>query len=250
MESKKICLVVGGSGGIGSAVCRLLSDNGFSVAIGYNSSEEKAFNLKKDIEKTGQPACCVSLDINQDETIPQAVKSIKETLGQSPSYLVYAPGNKLSYRSFFDLEWHQVQSQIDLFARGAWSLLKALIPSMRATKFGRVVLVNSAFSWAVPPASIAHYVIGKYTQQGVMKAAAVELGADGITVNSVSPGMTQTEFISMVPEIAKKMAVAQNPSRRLAVPEDVANAILFLLRNESSYLNGVDLPVAGGAVMR
>ena len=83
-----------------------------------------------------------------------------------------------------------------------------------------------------------------------MKAAAVELGADGITVNSVSPGMTQTEFISMVPEIAKKMAVAQNPSRRLAVPEDVANAILFLLRNESSYLNGVDLPVAGGAVMR
>lgn len=250
MERNKICLVVGGSGGIGSEVCRLLAENGFSVAISYNLAKEKALNIKNELKKKGHQTCCVSLDVNQEKSVSRAVKFIEKSLKGKLLYFVYSPGDELFYKSFFDLNWQQVQKKIDIFARGSWYCMKALLPQMRAEKFGRVVLINSSFSWAVPPVNLAGYVIGKYAQQGVMKAAAVELGPEGITVNSVSPAMTQTDFISIVPEIAKKMAAAQNPLRRLAVPQDVANAVLFFLSSESSYITGVDLPIAGGAVMR
>lgn len=241
MENK-ICLVIGGTGGIGNAVCKTLAQNGYSVAIGYHQNKIKAPIIKK--------SCLVDIDVNNEESIHEAIKKIKKDLGDIPLYLVYSPGDKLSYESFTDLNWEKIQEKIDLFARGGWRSLTALLPYMQSAKFGRAVFINSAYTWATPPARLADYVIGKYAQMGLIKSAAVELGQDGITINSVSPGMTQTEFISVVPELFKKMTASQNPMRRLANPDDVANAVLFLLRDESAYLNGVDLPVAGGSVMR
>lgn len=250
MENKKICFVVGGSGGIGSEICLRLAHNGFSVAIGYNSAKEKALKIKAEIEKTGQEAICVVVDANDEGSVKKAIESTSKIFGENPLYLVYCPGDELVYRSVVNLQWEHIQNKINLFARGLWFCIKTLLPEMRKKNFGRIVIINSSFSWGVPPGNLADYIVGKYSQLGIMKVAAVELGREGVTFNSVSPGMTQTDYISVAPEIIKKMTITQNPMHRLAMPSDVANAVVFLFNNESSYLNGVDIPVAGGGVMR
>ena len=250
MRKTNICLVVGGSGGIGSEICRELSRSGFSVAIGYYSDKRTAENLEMELKKNGAMVCCVNLNVNSEKSVQAAVAEASKSLKGEILYLVYTPGDNLTYRSVIEMNWSQIEDKINLFSRGLWYCLQTMLSKMKENKFGRIVVINTSYSWGVPPTNLADYVIGKYSQVGVMKTAALELGTYGITVNCVSPAMTQTDRLKAVPDLAKKITAAQNPLRRLAVPNDVANTVLFLLGEKSSYLNGVDLPVAGGAVMR
>jgi 3-oxoacyl-[acyl-carrier protein] reductase len=112
----------------------------------------------------------------------------------------------------------------------------------------RLVFVLSSTTRAIPPKFMSAYGIVKQAQLGLMRALASEYGETGISINAVSPSMVDTRFLDDIPEVARNMSAAASPRKRNAKPEEVARAIEFLLSDGAAYINGIELPVAGGSV--
>ena len=116
------------------------------------------------------------------------------------------------------------------------------------SKYGKIINITTKFI-EEPKPGWAHYIASKSGLSGLSKALALELAPKGIRVNLVSPGITETDLIANMPEKVKLLNAAQTPLRRIARPEDVANAISFLASTKSDYLTGETIRVNGGQVM-
>ena len=127
--------------------------------------------------------------------------------------------------------------------------LKAILPAMRKTKSGRIIFLTTQYTEGTPPANVMPYVAAKQALNGMAKSLSVELAAYGITVNLVSPGMTQTELISELPEKVKLLTAAKAPLKRLANPDEVASAIIYLASKEAAYITGETIRINGGQIM-
>jgi 3-oxoacyl-[acyl-carrier protein] reductase len=120
---------------------------------------------------------------------------------------------------------------------------------MLEAQSGRIVNIGSIYAWNSPPANLTGYVIAKAALKAFTKSLAVELGPKGVRVNMVSPGMTETDLISDVPERLRKVQAMQTPLRRLATPDDVARAVAFLCSDAADFITGADIPVCGGVTL-
>ena len=114
---------------------------------------------------------------------------------------------------------------------------------------GVIIAVLSQAMLDVPPPKLSAYVSAKLATWGLVRAYAAELGPKGVRCNAVSPGMMDTPYTREMPVRVKQVEAASNPSRRLCRPEDVADAILYLASSRAGFVNGVNLPVTGGARM-
>jgi len=99
----------------------------------------------------------------------------------------------------------------------------------------------------MPPKFMSMYTVIKYAQLGLMRAAAAEYAASGLTINAVSPSMIETQFVEEIGDVAIRMSAAANPKGRNAQPEDVIGAIEFLLSPAAGYMTGIALPITGGS---
>ena len=147
--------------------------------------------------------------------------------------------------SIADLGWQHFQTQLDVQVRAAFELVQAALPHLDGG--GSVVNIGSVAAHGMPPARNAPYVMAKAALLSLGRSLAVELGPRDIRVNTVSPGMTETAFTSDMPAKAKMLVKAQAPLRRLARPEDVAEAVAFLISDAARHITGEDLAVSGGA---
>jgi 3-oxoacyl-[acyl-carrier protein] reductase len=114
---------------------------------------------------------------------------------------------------------------------------------------GCIVNIGSIVTRNVPPVNLTGYALAKSALKSFTRSLAAELGPKGIRVNMVSPGITETDLIADVPERLRKVQAMQTPLRRLARPEDVARAVLFLCSEAGDYMTGADIPVCGGFSM-
>ena len=126
--------------------------------------------------------------------------------------------------------------------------MKEIAPLMEASKYGKVVFLTTQATEQFNSEWL-HYVTAKSALNGYTKALAFELAPLGIRVNLVSPGMTDTELVADIPEKAKLLTAARTPLKRLASPVDIANAISYLLSEESDFITGETVRVNGGQVM-
>jgi 3-oxoacyl-[acyl-carrier protein] reductase len=120
---------------------------------------------------------------------------------------------------------------------------------MKTKKYGKIVNILTAYTNGKPPTGISDYIVGKYSLLGLAKSLAVEVGKDGITVNCISPSMTETPLISHLPEKLKEFSASQVPIGRLAKPSDIASLALFLCSKQSDYISGENIMVSGGSIM-
>jgi 3-oxoacyl-[acyl-carrier protein] reductase len=127
--------------------------------------------------------------------------------------------------------------------------VKALAPQIKARHRTRIIVVITEACAGRPPAGVSDYVTAKYALMGLARALASELARYNCTVNMISPGMTATSFIAGLPPKLAEMTAEQNPMKRIAQPDDIAGVAAFLASDEADYLNGVNIPVNGGAVM-
>ena len=137
---------------------------------------------------------------------------------------------------------------MDMNLKASFLLMKAVAPLMGKQKYGKVVFLTTQ-STEQFNSEWLHYVSAKSALNGYAKALAVELAPLGIRINLVSPGMTDTELVSDIPEKIKLVTAAKTPLKRIAQPGDVAHAIAYLLAEESDFLTGETLRVNGGQVM-
>lgn len=244
---KKVALVIGGTGGIGSAACLQLAKDGFDVAIHYLNNRELAESLKKQITVLGRNALTVSADIANAEQTKEMVAGIVRKFG-TITVLVNCATIKIPAIKFAALEWSDIQNHFDVNIRGNFNLLKCILPIMELQKYGKIIHITTQFIEAPPP-ELLPYITAKAALQGFSKALAVELAPKGIRVNMVSPGMTETDLISDIPDKIRLLTAARTPLRRLARPQDVAAAIGFLASEQSDYLVGETIRINGGQVM-
>jgi len=148
-----------------------------------------------------------------------------------------------------NLEWDDYQKHIDLQTRAFFEITKVIIPTMKENKGSRIICILSSYTVGSPPKSISPYVVGKYSLLGLTKCMAIELASTGITVNCISPTMTNTPLISNFPKKLVEINAAQNPLGRILKPSDISSTILFLCAENSDFITGQNILISGGEIM-
>ena len=175
------------------------------------------------------------------------VDSVVRRLG-SISVLVNCSTTKIVAIKFSELIWSDFESHLNNQIHGAFNLVHAVVPYMEKQRYGKIININSQ-SLETPSSNWLPYITAKGALMGFSKSLAYDLAPKGIRVNMVSPGMTDTEQIADVPERVRLVTAANTPLRRLATPEDIAKAVVFLASEQSDFLCGETIRVNGGQVM-
>jgi 3-oxoacyl-[acyl-carrier protein] reductase len=165
------------------------------------------------------------------------------------SLVVNNASPRIAAKPFDALSWADVQQHLDVQVGGAFALCKAAVPAMREQGYGRIVNITSQAADGSPTPGWTAYAVAKSALSTFSRQLAAELGPAGITVNCVSPGMTDTRLIGDIPEKQRLIAARQTPLRRLATPEDVAGAVAYLASDAADYVTGETIRVNGGQVM-
>ena len=244
---KKVALVIGGSGGIGSSVCKALALSGYEIAIHYKNNSSFASNLCSEILLLKKNAHTFKADITKNYEVKEMIEDVISRMG-TISVLVNCTTSKIPTIKFSDLQWSDFELHLNNQIKGSLNLVSNVVPHMEKRGFGKIINISTLFL-DYPSANLIPYITAKGALQGFNKSLAYDLAPKGILVNSVSPGMTETDLISDVPDRHKMLIAAKTPLRRLASPEDVANAVVFLASEKSNFLCGETIRVNGGQTM-
>jgi len=243
----KTALVVGGTGGIGKAVCIQLAKDGFNVIVHYNKSKNTADEIKTEIEKLEKKAIVVKADILNENDIKDLVASSLRAFDKI-DVVVNCAATVIPNIKFQDLVWNDYLQQLELNIKSSFTIIKAIVPGMIENAYGKIINIGS-LSAEKPNADWSHYITSKAALIGLTKSLAFELAPKGIRINMVTPSLVSTELTADIPEKFKLLTAAQTPLRRLALTADVAGVISFLASEKSDFLTGENIRVNGGQVM-
>ena len=245
---KKAAIITGASKGIGAEIAQSLSKNGFPVIINYLKSKDKAEKVLKEIKGNGGDGIIYQADVADDAQVKAMFVKAKEIFG-SIEVLVNNAGGNIINRSFKDLAWKDIESQINVLLSGAFNTCKYAIPIMEELGRGKIINITSIYTDSTPPVKTYDYIIAKAALSSFTKSLATEYGAKGIKVNNVSPGMTETTLIGNIPERTKMVTEMQTPLRRLATVKDIASVVSALAGEAGDYITGETIRVCGGQKM-
>jgi 3-oxoacyl-[acyl-carrier protein] reductase len=247
--SDKTVIVTGAAGGLGSAMAAGFAREGGNVAImDLPGSPGREVAQEINTSATAGSAFFVPCDLADLDRTAQVVRGLAGAQGGVDVLVNNAatfPRKEVADYTIAD--WQRVQ-RINVDA--AFVCVQAVLPEMRAAGSGRIVNISSVTVFGGTP-FLAPYVASKGALVGLTRALARECGPDGITVNAVAPGAFQTaaEAIHPDPEGYSALVLERQSIKRRGVPEDIANAVLFLSAPESSFITGQMLCVDGGGVM-
>lgn len=244
----KTALVVGSSGGIGYASALILAHEGWDLFLHYHTNKQRVELLKKEIEALGRKCYILQADLLNEKEIMSLVDGLKRH-STTLTALINCSTLKTPAIKFQHLVWDDIEHHIDLNIKANFLLIQALYPLFESQKYGKIVCITTQSIESMPPSDWLPYVTAKSALHGFIKSLAVAFAPKGIRVNAVSPGMTQTELISDISEKNRLLFEAKIPLKRLANPNDIANAIVFLVSNKSDYLTGETMRINGGQVM-
>ena len=243
---KKTALITGASGGIGAAIARELAKDGYNLILHYNSGEENILALKNEItELYGTEIHTVKADLS----LPcEAERLGTKALSLCGRVDILINNAGVAYQELFQLtDTEKIRKLFEINLMSAMELTKALIPSMIAKHYGKVINVSSM--WGISGASCeVHYSASKAALVGFTKALAKEVGPSGINVNCVAPGYIDTKMNSTFDESTVKEIAEATPLMRVGTPEDVAYLISFLASERSSFITGQTITVDGGLI--
>lgn len=238
----KVALVTGGGQGIGKITAMTFAREGARVVIAdINMAAAQA--VAAEIEQADGQAKAVFLDVSRAESVDAAFQALMNWAG-GIDILVNNAGITRDSR-MQKMSEDQFDSVISVNLKGVWLCAKAAAPSMIARGGGSIINATSVVG-IHGNFGQTNYVAAKAGVIGMTKTWARELGPNGIRVNAIAPGFTSTEMIATVPEKVLESVRERTPMRRLGLPEDIANAYLFLASDESSFVTGVTLSVDGG----
>jgi 3-oxoacyl-[acyl-carrier protein] reductase len=242
----KTALVTGGSRGIGKAIGLRLARQGADVAFTYRGNTAAAEATAGEIEGLGRRALAVQADATEEGSADSAVKQVLEAFGKL-DILVNNAGitrDDLIMRMTAEA-WRDVL-ETNLF--GAFWMTKAVTRPMLKARGGRIVNITSVSGQAGQMGQ-ANYSSAKAGLIGLTKATARELASRSITVNAVAPGFVLTELTQDLPDALKEEITSRTPLGRFGTPEEIADAVAFLVSDEARYITGQVLAVDGGLVM-
>jgi 3-oxoacyl-[acyl-carrier protein] reductase len=239
----KVAVVTGGSRGIGRACAEALAAAGWSVAIGYRSSDTDAKETVAAVERVGGVGTIVRLDTLDEGSVSDGFKQVVDEIGPVSGLVNNAGFSRDGLMLRYSMETYDLT--MDTNVRGAFLCSRAALRTMLRGRWGRIVNMSSAVALRGNAGQTA-YAASKSALVGITQSLAREVGGRGITVNALCPGLVDTEMTSHLDDAARAYYVDQTPLGRTATLEEVANVVRFLMSEEASYVNGAVIPVDGG----
>jgi 3-oxoacyl-[acyl-carrier protein] reductase len=239
----KVAVVTGGSRGIGRACAEALAGSGWTVAVGYRTSDTDAKETLHAIEVAGGAGGIVKLDILDEGSVAEAFREVGAALGPVTGLVNNAGYSRDGLMLKYSMQ--EFDRTVDTNVRGAFLCTQAALRSMLRARWGRIVNMSSAVALHGNAGQTA-YAASKSALVGITKSLAREVGGKGVTVNAVCPGLLDTEMTSHLTEQARAYYVDQTPLGRAAHLEEVAAVVRFLMSDDASYVNGAAIAVDGG----
>ena len=241
LKNKNI-IVTGASGGIGNSIVKKLSEAGANI-LASGTKVEKLKELKTNFDKIK----VMDFNISQSEKIEEFVEEATKTLGGSLHGIINNAGitqDNLAIRMSLE-EWEKV---ININLTSTFLMSKFAIKKMLKNKSGKIVNITSVVGHTGNLGQ-ANYTASKAGIIAMSKSLAIEYAKKNININCISPGFIKTAMTDKIDDKFKEVIISKIPSARLGEPDDIANAVLFLISNQSDYINGETLHVNGGMYM-
>jgi NAD(P)-dependent dehydrogenase (short-subunit alcohol dehydrogenase family) len=241
-----IALITGGGGGIGGAVARRMAAAGITVIVA-DFDHGAAEKIRGEIVAAGGNADALSVDVTQAREVKALVTDVKQRFGRI-DVLANIAGGSFYTKRIEELTWAEWQEVIDVNLKGTFLMCREIAPLMQRQKSGRIM--NTASNYGVTGSPLrTPYAAAKAGIIAFTKTLAQELAPDGILVNTIAPGPTDTPRVmgKESPE-ARKQRWSHIPVGRTGKPEDVAEAFFFLTTPESAWITGQTLHVNGGLI--
>lgn len=239
----KVALVTGGSGGIGSAVCRELAEQGFAILIHYIGDSSPADQLVEELSAAGAVAEIYMADVSQEAQVEAMFTEIMSRHGRIDVVVNNAGITRDGLVLRMKLEdWQMV---LDVNLTGAFLVSRSAAKVMLKQRSGKIINVSSVVGIG-GNAGQANYAASKAGLIGFTKSLAKELATRGITCNAVAPGFIETAMTAGLPEEARQTFLSRIPLGRPGTAVDVAQAIGFLASSKADYITGQVLRIDGG----
>jgi len=243
----RVAVITGATGQLGRVMARTLAKSGADIALQYISNKTMADELVAEITSIGRRAIAIKADITSEASVNNMRKQILQNLGHV-DIVVNNAVIQYTWTSILEQNLEDFHSQFESCTMQSVLMGKAFLPAMVAKGGGRFIGINTECS-ALCNADSGAYAAAKRGMDGLYRVLAKEVGASGVTVNQVSPGWTisdndRVNGTEIAPEYSAKI-----PLMRRGTDQEIANVVLFLASELSSYVTGVNIPVCGGAVM-
>ncbi len=241
----KVAVVTGASKGIGAAIAERFGAEGANVVVHYASDRKGAEKVVADIEKAGAKAVAVQGDLSKPDEVEKVFKAAGDAFGNI-DVLVNNAG-VYEFRPVTQVDPAHFHKLFDLNVLGLLLSTREAVKRMNGGG-GSVINISSVVG-EVPVANGAVYSATKAAVDAITQSLAQELGAQGIRVNSLQPGVTVTEGFRAMGENSKefeKVALSRTPLGRIGEANDIAGAALFLATDDSGWVTGAEIPVSGG----
>jgi len=241
----RVALVTGGTGGIGTAICKRLARAGHRVATNFRNAE-KAHAWQEELRREGIEVALASGDVSSAEGSEKMVREIERQLG--PVEILVNNAGITRDTTFHKMTPEQWTEVICTNLNSCFNVTRPVIEGMRARKWGRIIQIAS-INGQKGQYGQANYAAAKAGMHGFTISLAQENARFGITVNTVSPGYIGTDMVMAVPEEVRAKIVAQIPTGRLGEPDEIAYAVSFFIPDEAGWITGANLSANGGQYM-
>lgn len=240
-----IYLITGATSDIGFELITTLNKNGDKFLLqGFGDF----VNLKVFCKENGVEALFFDVNLSSLEDTNKFVADLK-SCGISPTHFVHLPALRVINAKFKNFDEERFLLDINVQLISAVKICKCVLPQMAKENFGRILFMATSYVLSNPPKNTAAYIMAKNAVVGLMKSLATDYAPNGITVNSISPSMIETKFLSDTSHLIVEAAAAQHPMKRNAKVSDVVPAIAFLLSEQACFITGVNLPITGGSII-
>ena len=248
-ENSGTLIVTGGGRGIGAAVARLAARHGYAVVVNYVADESAASSVVREIEQGHGRAVAIQADVSQEKDVLQLFESAERTLGRVVG-LVNNAGITGGFSRLEDLEAANLERVLAINVTGAMLCAREAVrrfSTRRGGSGGAIVNISSRAAQLGSAGEWIHYAVTKGAIDTLTIGLAREVASEGIRVNAVAPGLVETDIHAAAGEPGRPQRLAPRiPLGRAGKPEEVAEAVLWLLSPAAAYITGAILPVSGG----
>ncbi|MFG6158987.1 acetoacetyl-CoA reductase [Halomonas sp. 1390] len=241
-----VAWVTGGTGGIGSAICRELASQGYMVVAGYHNPEKAKAWLETQKAEGYDNIALSGIDLTSYDSCVAGVKEIREAHGPV-SVLVNCAGitRDGTMKKMSPDQWNEV---IDTNLNSVFNTCRSVIEDMLEQGYGRIINISS-INGRKGQFGQVNYAAAKAGMHGLTMSLAQETATKGITVNTVSPGYIATDMIMNIPEKVREAIRETIPVKRYGTPEEIGRLVTFLADKEQGFITGANIDINGGQFM-
>ena len=242
----RVAVVTGGGSGMGRAICHHLARQGRTVAV-LDINGDAADEVAKEVQAEGGTTLGARVDVSDRAAIDTALDGVRSAFG--PIGIMVTSAGIEGFSNFLDIDAETWDRTMAVNLTGTFHCLQAAAPDMIEEKWGRIVTISSSSAQS-GTRNMSHYVASKGGVIALTKALALDLAPQGITVNTIPPGVIDTPMMRRPIEsgamASMEQILARAPLGRAGTPDDIAVACAFLCSEEAGYITGQQINVNGG----